>query len=219
MMTPCEAGRWMGAIVILAVLSGSAQAGSETTAFASAIVMPAGPRNGDPGKIYMNAQGKKSTADGKYASFGVMDFHAPAGLSAVTKIKGLTLTLVQSVPAFAKNGKVKFYLSSDTKTDIATAEPPAVKFDPAGDDGLGGQLKTRYAVGSGTFTKDMNGHIDTFALTLNGEAEAYLRGQLKNGGDIRLIMAPDSDDVAATYCGAATKEASNRPKLTIDVSP
>jgi hypothetical protein len=221
MMPQCGIGRWVGALIILSLTAAGAQAASDTPAFASATVMPVGPRSGDPGKIYLNAQGKKSTPDGKFASFGVIDFHAPAGPQA-GKIKGLTLTLVQSIPAFAKNGKVKLYLTTDTKTAIAAVEAPAapaLKFDAASDDGLGDQLKTRYPVGSGTFTKDANGHIDTFPLTLNADAEAYLRGQLEKGGDIRLIIAPDGDDVAATYFGAGNQTPSNRPKLTIEFAP
>jgi hypothetical protein len=223
MMTPrSDFGRWAGALIILSLAAGSARAGSDTSAFASAIVMPTGPRTGDPGKIFFNVQGKKSGTDGKYASFGVVDFHAPAATTSVGKIKGLTLTLVQSVPSFAKSGKVKIYVSTDTKTAIAAVDPPgsaALKFDAGKEDGLGDQLKTRYPLGSGSFSKDATGHVDTLALTLNDEGEAYLRGQLQKGGDIRLIVAPDSDDVAATYFGAGDKTASNRPKLTIDLAP
>jgi hypothetical protein len=208
--------------VLLVVAAPSARAGTDTRAFASAIVMPNGPRSGEPGKIYLNAQGKKSSSDGRYASFGVIDFHAPAELAQAGKIKGLTLSLVQSIPSFAKSGKVKFYLSTDTKTDIAApaeGTTPALKFDMGSDDGLADQLKPRYTLGSGTFTKETNGHVDTFTLTLSDEAEAYLRSQLQKGANIRLIVAPDSDDVAATYCGASNATVTNRPKLSIDVGP
>src|SRR5690349_7655407 len=91
------------------VAAGRAQAGTETTAFACATVMPGGPRAGDNGKRYLNVQGKKSGSDGQYASFGVVDFHAPAAGFGSGKAKGLTLTLVQSIPSFAHDGPLKFY--------------------------------------------------------------------------------------------------------------
>jgi len=201
------------------VFGGLAQAGTETTAFACATVTPGGPRLGDNGKKYLNVQGKKSGSEGQYASFGVVDFHAPAAGLQSGKVKGVTLTLVQSIPSSAHDGRVKFYLSNDTKSELGATAPnskPALKFDKETADGLGEQLKTRFLLGSGAFTKDATGHVDTFKLTLSDAAEAYLREQLKRGGDIRLIVAPDGEDVAATYFGVGAPMESNRPKLTVD---
>jgi hypothetical protein len=196
-----------------------ASAGSDTTAASSAIVMPGGPRSGTNGKNYLNAQGKKTSPDGQYASFGVIDFTVPSDLGQVTKIKGLTLSLTESIPAFAHDGAVKFYLTTDTRTDTSAPEAkaaPALKFDASTSDGLGNQLTPRYPAGSGTFTKKKTGEVDTFSLRVEGEGEMYLRGELNRKGKIRILMVPDSDDVAATYFGAGNSSASNRPKLTID---
>ncbi|HEV3163173.1 MAG TPA: hypothetical protein VGZ22_03965 [Isosphaeraceae bacterium] len=215
--------RQAAAIVLasLFVFEGIAQAGSDISASASAIVMPGGPRSGTNGKVFLNAQGRKTTADGKYASFGVIEFQAPKDAK-VAKVKGLTITLVESIPSFARRGPIKFYLTTDTKTSLEPAEPPAkpaLKFDTSSPDGLGDQLKPRFLLGSSQFVKDETGHADTYLLTIDGDAEAYLRGQCNSGGEIRLIVVPDSDDVAATYFGAGERNAANRPKLTMDSEP
>ena len=59
--------------------------------------------HGDNASKYFNIEG---TDNGKYASFGVLAFEMPKEIKG-SKIKGMTLTLVQSVPAFAKDGAVK----------------------------------------------------------------------------------------------------------------
>jgi hypothetical protein len=210
---------WVGPLLVVGLWGQVASAGSDTTAVSSAIVMPGGPRSGANGKNYLNAQGKKTSPDGQYASFGVIDFTVPADLGQVTKVKGLTLTLTQSVPAFAHDGGVKFYLTTDTRTDTNAPAPkatPTLKFDTSTPDGLGNQLTPRYPAGSGKFTKKMTGELDTFSLRVEGEGEMYLRGELNRKGKIRILMVPDSDDVAATYFGAGNSSPSNRPKLAID---
>ena len=75
---------------------------------------------------------------------------------------------------------------------------------------LGNQLSPRYPAGSGTFTKKKTGEVDTFSLRVEGEGEMYLRGELNRKGKIRILMVPDSDDVAATYFGAGNSSPSNR---------
>jgi hypothetical protein len=182
--------------------------------------MPGGPRPGNNGKNYLNAQGKKTSPDGKYASFGVIDFAVPADLAQVSKIKGLTLTLTQAIASFAHDGSIKIYLTTDTRTDTKESSPQApaaLKFDPSTADGLGDQLAPRYPAGSGSFSKKETGKVDTFSLSVEGEGEKYLRGELNRHGKIRLILVPDSDEVAATYFGAGNASASNRPKLTIEM--
>jgi hypothetical protein len=110
-------------------------------------------------------------------------------------------------------------LSADTETDVTPHEAPAspaLKFDDSAADGLGNQLKPRYAVGSGSFTKEATGKVDRFTLTLDDDARAFVKGQMDKGGTIRLIVSPDSDDVAATYAGAAHPTMASRPILAID---
>ena len=71
-------------------------------------------------------------------------------------------------------------------------------------------------MGSGTFTKAETGRADTFELKPDEAGQRYLRDRLKAGGTIWIVMAPDDEDVAATYFGAGGEPEGNRPGLSID---
>ena len=137
------------------------------------MIQKTGPRAGDNGTKYFNVQGKRSGERGKYAAFGVLEFIAPnSDVKHDTQVKGMTLTLVQSVPGFAKDGKIRFYLTTDTKTALASAQADAaststLKFDDTAADSVGAALQTRYAIGAGAFKKHETGHTDSFTLTLD----------------------------------------------------
>jgi hypothetical protein len=203
--------RFLGILAIAACSAITVTAADDVVATGGATVMKTGPRAGNNGSNYFNIQGKASGEDGKYASFGVLDFPAPkAG-----EVKGMTLTLVQSLAQFAKDGKVKFYLSAD-----ANPGPTAtLKFDAATPDGLAQQLLPRHPLGVGKFTKVKTGQADSFKLTLDDAGRAFLKGQLAGGKTIRLLVVPDDETVAATYFGAGNATPANRPKLTIDAGP
>jgi hypothetical protein len=47
----------------------------------------------------------------------------------------------------------------------------------------------------------------------------YLRGQLKAGGMILIVVVPDDEEVAATYFEAGSEPEGNRPRLAIRVGP
>jgi hypothetical protein len=206
---------------ILAIAACSAatttMAGDDVIATGGATVLKTGPRTGNNGTIYFNIQGKASGEDGKYASFGVLDFPAlrvyPNPKSG--EVKGMTLTLVQSLAQFAKDGRVKFYLSADANPGPTAA----LKFDGTTPDGLAEQLLPRHPLGKGTFTKVKTGQADSFALTLDDGARAFVKAQAARGGTIRIVVVPDDDTVAATYFGAGIATPANRPKLTIDAGP
>src|SRR5438105_1530494 len=85
------------------------QAGVEVVASKSLTVQPSGPRPGEGGSKYFNIEGKEN---GKYASFGVLVFNIPREIQD-RNIKSLTLTLVQSIPRFAKDGAMRFLLAPD----------------------------------------------------------------------------------------------------------
>jgi hypothetical protein len=44
----------------------------------------------------------------------------------------------------------------------------------------------------------------------------YLRGQLKAGGTILIVVVPDDEEVAATDFGAGSEPEANRPRLVIE---
>jgi hypothetical protein len=136
---------WIGiaCVSLVTLFIFPAQASEEVTASKSLTVQPTGPRTGDGGSKYFNIQGKDT---GKYASFGVLVFEMPKETNA-SKIKGMTLTLVQSVPAFAKDGAVKIYLAPEL--DPATE----LKFDAKSENGVGDQIKVLNELCSSTSKK------------------------------------------------------------------
>ena len=165
----------------------------------SLTIQPSGPRSGESGSKYLNVEGKEND---KYASFGVLVFDVPKEVQG-RKLKGMTLVLAQSVPRFAKDGGIKFFLAPDL-------DPKAdLKFDPNAPDGVGGQIKSLHSLGSGNFKKVENGKTDSFSLALDDVA----REQLAKGGKLCLVIVPADASVAATYFGTDEKDKS--PKLTL----
>ena len=72
------------------------------------------------------------------------------------KVKAVTLTLVQSIPKFAKDGAIRVFLATDLDA------PGDLKFDPNAPDGVGSQIKTLHALGSGNFKKVRRGRRTRF---------------------------------------------------------
>ena len=91
----------------------------------------------------LNIEGKDNE---KYASFGVLVFEIPKEIQDKI-VKSVSLTLVQSIPKFAKDGAIRFFLAPylDVAGDL--------KFDPSAPDGVGSQIKSLHALGSDTFKK------------------------------------------------------------------
>ena len=173
------------------------------TASKSLTIQPTGPRAGDAGSKYFNIQGKDS---GKYASFGVLAFEMPKNIEA-SKIKSMTLTLVQSVPAFAKDGAVIIYLAPE----LDPADE--LKFDASSDNGIGNQIKVLHELCLGTFKKVKTGETQSFTLTLDDACKE----RIAKGGKLCLVIVPADSTVAATYFGANENDKPNSPKLTMDV--
>ena len=139
-------------VLIAALTGGPARAGVEVVATGGATVQPAGPRGGPPGKTFFNVEGKNNGDASVYASFGVLDFRPARPDAPVAKVKGLTLTLVQSLVRFSKDGAVKVALATDTATGLDRDASP-LKFDVKTPGGVGEQLKTLLPLGAATFTK------------------------------------------------------------------
>ena len=122
---------------------------------------------------------------------------------------------MQSIPRFAKDGKVKLLLAEPR--DQVTDTLADLKFDPRSPDGLGKEaFKAVHPLGSGTFPKVKTGQVDTFALTPVQGGRTYLRGQLKAGGTILIVLVPDDEEVAATYFGAGSEPEGDRPRLVVN---
>ena len=189
----------------LAVASASAY--DDAAATKSVTVQKAGVRGGTPGEIYLNVEGRHNGEEGKYASFGVLEFPAPKLAGDGGKGGTLALTLVQSIARFSKDGKLKFYLAT------GTLETKDSKFDMGCIDGLGDLVKSKSLLGTGEFKKQETGHADTFSLALNEAAFTYLADRAARGETIRVIIVPDDEDVAATYFGSGAEDATRKPRL------
>ena len=178
-------------------------AGEEVVASKSLTVQPNGPRSGDAGSKYFNIQGKDNE---KYASFGVLVFDLPKDIQD-KKIKNLKLTFVQSIPKFAKDGAIRFFVAPDLD---ATKD---LKFDPKTPDGVGSQIKSLLPIGSGDFKKIETGKTESFSLAVDDAA----RGQIAKGGKLCLVIVPADGAVAATYFGANETDKEKSPRLTLDL--
>jgi hypothetical protein len=179
------------------------QAGEAVVASKSLTVQSSGPRSGDAGSKYFNIQGKDSE---KYASFGVLVFDIPKEIQD-KKIKNLKLTFVQSVPKFAKDGGIRFFLAPDL--DVTKD----LKFDANTPDGVGSQIKPLLALGSGDFKKIETGKTESFSLTVDDTT----REQIAKGGKLCLVIVPAETAVAATYFGASETDKEKSPRLTLDL--
>lgn len=166
----------------------------------NATVQPNGPRTGVNGKRFFNIEGNNF---GSFASFGVVDFNAADfGLSRpVADITGITLKLYDAPASFSADGRVRFWLSADTTTDIEPGTSP-LRFDATAlPDGVGNQLAPLYLLGEGTYTKGTAGNEFSYALSLPAAAKALLITRMNAMGRIRLVVTPAEDSVAATYGG------------------
>lgn len=193
------------ALVVLTTLTVALRAdqGADVSASQSLTIQPNGPRTGESGTKYFNVEGKEND---KYASFGVLIFDVPKDVQG-RKVKGMTLVLAQSVPRFAKNGAIKFFLAPefDPKAEL--------KFVLNSSDGVGGQIKVLRPLGSGSFKKVENGKADAFRLMLDDAA----REQIARGGKLCLVVVPADGAVAATYFGADEQSKEKSPRLTLEL--
>jgi hypothetical protein len=120
----------------------------------------------------------------------------------------------QSIPAFASDGKIKFYLADPLEGDPGTLE--RLKFEPAAAGGVAKDaFKAVHLLGAGAFKKVETGHLDSFVFALDEMARKKLNEVIRAGGSVHIVVAPDDDEVAATYFGAGNQTETNRPRLKI----
>ena len=190
----------------------SPAAGRPASASRSVMITVGGPRKGEAPGRYFNVQGLSSRGDSKFASFGLLDFDIEPGPSKVAGTsRKATLVLTQSIPPFAKPGRLLFFIPRDPDEEIA-----ALKFATEGDTALGDALPRCISCGEAAFTIEATGRKDRFELDLDEEAEAVLDRLLTDGGRLRLLVVPGATDVAATYFGVEQTEPENRPHLVLE---
>ena len=196
----------------LALLVAAPARAGEAVAAKSLTVLKTGARPGTNGALYFQAEGKTNGEDGKYASFGVLEFPAK-DVVGDEKPGGLDLILAQSVARFSVDGPLKFYLAT------ADLDSKGLKFDPSTTDGLGGQAPSKRPLGSGAFKKAATGKADTFSLTLDDEAASFVKERAAKGQTIAILVVPDDDTVAATYFGAGADDPARKPRLRARTAP
>ncbi|MSR26020.1 MAG: hypothetical protein EXS06_03230 [Planctomycetaceae bacterium] len=190
----------------------SSAPGTAVASSRSVMIAVGGPRKGEAPGRYFNVQGLSSRGDAKFASFGLLDFDIEPGPSKVAAtMRKLTLVLTQSIPPFAKPGRLLFFIPRDPDEDLTT-----LKFATEGDTALGDALPRCIPCGEATFTIEATGRKDRFELPLDEEAEAVVDRLLEDGGRLRLLVVPAASDVAATYFGVEQPEPENRPHLVLE---
>jgi hypothetical protein len=201
-------------IFVLATIQGfPALAEIMVTATRSLTVQPAGLQQGEVGSRYFNVEGSRND---RYASFGVLVFELPKGGGQAGDVKTMSLRLVQSIPRFAKDGKVRCFLAEPH--DRGADPPSGLRSDATSPNGVGKDaFAALHPLGSGIFTKVETGHADAFDFESNEAEQRYLRDRLKAGGAILIVAVPDNKEVAATYFGAKAVPEGPRLRLTIDV--
>ena len=187
-------------------------AGTSIIPSRSVMITVGGPRKGEAPSRYFNVQGLSSRGDSKFASFGLLDFDIePGQQKAAGTMRKATLVLTQSIPPFAKPGRLLFFMARDPDEEITT-----LKFAIEGDTALGDAFPHCIPCGEAIFTIDATGREDRFELQLGEEAEVVLDRLQEDGGRLRLLVVPGGVDVAATYFGVEQPEPDNRPRLVLE---
>ena len=193
----------------VAVSSPKAEAAS-VAASADSIIQPGGPRTTNGGTtlvdFFFNAEG---SSNGSNASYAVADFSGlHLGITSLSQLGSLSLTLTQANAAFTTNGTVGVYLSTDTTTNIGLGSPLTFQ-STSPPTGLGTQLNNALGNPLGTsfsFVQVANGHQDVlnllpFVSGLSAASQSFLLNALDNGSDIRLVVAAVDANVVATWAG------------------
>lgn len=191
-----------------------AAAPADMVAIRSVIVGAGGPRGGEKPARYFNVQGAESRGDKKYSSFGVLDFAASDRLVEALGEAGdapkITLVLTQSIPPFARPGRVTLWLATDPALDLG-----ALRFVEGGDGPLGAAAESCVRCGAWDFAVGKTGQEDRIVVDLPQGAKKAILAE-NAGRTMRLIVIPDEAGVAATWFGTDQTEVGHRPRLVVD---
>ena len=171
-------------------------------------VRPSGPRTGNSGTSFFNIEGSDN---GTFASFGVVDFDM-AGIVGtdliVTRIKEITLGLVQENASFTTDGPLSVYVASPTAANVTIDS--SIQYQ-SGNNKLdcvpavlssGAELAATFpGVHHSPTGADLpDGTFDEIVLYREAIQTAMINA-LNDDGKFRLIIVPDHKDTAATYAG------------------
>lgn len=210
------------AVAALATVSQAQFLSSTGMATDNATIQPAGPRSGTSGKAFFNVE---STSNGDFASYGVLDFDG-SGLildPAAGDIYRVIVTLTESNAGFTTPGTVNFWLSEDNSVDIQPGTSPLV-FDPTqSPNGVAaGDLAPMHFLGAGDFLGDdssTNGRATAYGFDVNSTVTALLNSAVGvGGGNIRIVVTPGDELVAATWAGATNNTVEWRPSIQVEAA-
>ncbi len=219
---PHIGGNWMTTrhiFTTLALLAGAAVSHAElksALATFNVTVQPAGPRQGNNGKNFLNVEGSVNNA---FASYGVVDF-TTAGLfgSTLNDITKISLRLVASNAAFSFTGDANVYITEDTATNATQTGSPLIFDATQLPEGLGTQLSPNTAVGVIKYKKTLPTGTEYWVdFTPTGALKTYLLAQINAGGTVRFAVTPTTDTTAATFAGFSnTNVLTPGPTIYID---
>lgn len=210
------------AVALLATVSQAQFFSTTGAATDNATIQPGGPRTGSSGKAFFNVE---SIPNGNFASYGVLDFDGSALTldPAAGDIYRVIVTLTESNAGFTTPGSVNFWLTEDTTADIQPGTSSLV-FDPGQvPNGVApGDLAPLHFLGTGAFTGDdssTNGNPNIYSFDVDSAVTAILNGSVgAGGGNIRIVVTPGDDVVAATWAGATNNNEEWRPTLQVEAA-
>ncbi len=141
-------------------------------------------------------------------------FELPKHGSETGDVKKVILRLVPSVPRFAKDRKLRFFLTEPQ--DLGADPLSGMKFDAKSLNGVGEDaFESLHPLDSGAFKKVQTGHADMLGLKPERAGQRFLGDRMKAGGTILIVAVPDDEEVAATYFGSAAEPEGSRLRASM----
>jgi hypothetical protein len=186
----------------LLAFPGAGRVAAQAMPFDSSIIQTMGAEAPPNGTAFTDVIGRNNRFG--TPSFTVLDFNSgDLGLGTVTTVNSLTLAMEQDLFGASSKGRMDFFVTDDTTTDIDFPTSPLM-FDMTDPKGLGSQLSNLYLLGHHNFRPVRSGHLDTFTFNITDPAlNAYLVNQINTGGVIRIVLAPDATNAGDEEAGGS----------------
>jgi hypothetical protein len=175
--------------------------GTQVGAFSSGIRVFSGATS----TLFFNVEG---SAMFPFEDFPVADFVIPAQPGA-TGITSATLTMFEDPAGFAAPGTIQVYMAANSDPNLINAATNPANGVPSYQTGFNGLAAIHPAfgpfapsLGSAAFNPTGAHHTPTAVpLTIGGAALAHMLSVVQTGGTLRMVVAPGTPSVAATFAG------------------